>query len=409
VVVTGVGCVTPLGGDYPSTLEAALAGTSGVGPLTSFDSTDHSCKIAAEYSGELLPKGLAAKEVRRADRCALFALQAASEALADSGFPIDDGNRDRVGVAIGSAIGGLGTILENDRLLVSRGPRRVSPFMIPMGIGNISAGMVSIQHGLRGPNLCHVSACASGAHAIGEGARMIARGDADAMLVGGAEAPILEVAVAGFASMKALSGRDAVPEEASRPFDRGRDGFVIGEGSGILMIESLAGALSRGARIRAEVMGYAAVAEAIHPVSPDPEGRGAARCMAAALRDAGLSASEVDYINAHATSTPAGDLSEALALHRIFGEFLERLPVSATKSMTGHLLGAAGSVEAILTIGALEKGLLPPTINLDDPDPECALDHVSGVARQQGVEVALSNSFGFGGTNASLILGVSRL
>ncbi len=409
VVVTGVGCVTPLGGNYRDTLDAALAGVSGVGPLTHFDPADHACRIAAEYRAELIPEGVGAKERRRADRCALFALQAAAEAVADSRLVIDDGNRDRIGVTIGSGIAGLGTIIENDRILQRKGPRRVSPFMVPMGIANISAGMVSIQHGLRGPNCCHVSACASGAHAIGEGARMIERGDVDAMLVGGTEAPILEVTVAGFDSMKALSRRNEAPKQASRPFDRGRDGFVMGEGAGVLVIESLDGALARGATIHAEIMGYGATAEARHMVTPDPEGIGAGRCMDAALRDADLAPQDVGYLNAHATSTPAGDLSEAAALGRVFGDGLKGLPVSSTKSMMGHLLGAAGSVEAILTIGALERGMLPPTINLEDPDPACALDHVANTARSQSIDVAMSNSFGFGGTNASLVFGISRL
>jgi len=314
-----------------------------------------------------------------------------------------------VGVAIGSGIGGLGTILENDAILREKGPRRVSPFTIPMGIANMSAGMISVYHGARGPNICHVTACASGSHAIGEGAQLIARGQADAMIVGGAEAPILGVTVAGFASMKALSTRNEAPGQASRPFDRGRDGFVVGEGAGVLIIESLDHARARGASIRAELMGYGATADAGHPVAPDPQGEGASRCMEAALGDAGIAPEQVGYVNAHATSTPAGDPAEAVALRRVFRSHLERLPVSSTKSMTGHLLGAAGSVEAILAIGAMERGLLPPTINLDEPDPDCALDHVANQAREARVDTVLSNSFGFGGTNASLIFGVGRL
>ena len=406
VVVTGVGCVTPLGANYAETLASALAGRSGVGPTTHFDASDFSCRIAAEYSGELAPSVLGAKDLRRTNRCVLFALEATAEALADSDLDIEEGNRDRIGVAIGSGIGGLGTILENDAILRESGPRRVSPFTIPMGISNMSSGMVSVHHGLRGPNICHVSACASGSHAIGEGVRLIQRGEADAMVVGGAEAPILGVTVAGFASMKAVSTRNDAPQQASRPFDRARDGFVVGEGAGILVIESLERALARGARIRAEVIGYGASADATHMVAPDSEGTGAALCMQRALDEAGLPREEVGYVNAHATSTPAGDVAEVVALRRVFGDHLDRLPVSATKSMTGHLLGAAGSVEAILCIGAMESERLPPTLNLEDVDPECQLDHVAEKARGARVAVALSNSFGFGGTNASLILGL---
>jgi 3-oxoacyl-[acyl-carrier-protein] synthase II len=349
---------------------------------------------------------LAARDLRRTNRCVLFALEAAAEALADSGLVIEDSNRERIGVAIGSGIGGLGTILENDAILRDKGPRRVSPFTIPMGIANMSSGMISLHYSIRGPNVCHVSACASGAHAIGEGAKMIERGQVDAMVVGGAEAPILGVTLAGFASMKALSTRNDDPVRASRPFDRGRDGFVVGEGAGVLVIESLEHARSRGASIRAEVMGYGATADATHTVAPDPEGEGASRCMGLALEDAGIPPEAVGYLNAHATSTPAGDPAETVALRRTFGDHLDRLPVSSTKSMMGHLLGAAGSVEAILSIGAMEGGRLPPTINLEDPDPACALDHVANRARSARVDVAMSNSFGFGGTNASLVLGV---
>ncbi len=409
VVVTGLGCVTPLGGNYASTLEAAWAGRSGAGAITHFDPSEFSCRIAAEYTEPLAPDILAARDLRRTNRCVLFALEATAEALADSGLEIDDGNRNRIGVAIGSGIGGLGTILENDAILREKGPRRVSPFTIPMGIANMSSGMISVHYSIRGPNICHVSACASGAHAIGEATKLIERGQADVMIVGGAEAPILGVTVAGFASMKALSTRNDDPERASRPFDRGRDGFVVGEGAGVLVIESLEHAQARGASIRAEVMGYGATADATHAVAPDPAGEAASRCMDLALEDAGIRPEDVGYVNAHATSTPAGDPAEVVALRRTFGDYLDRLPVSATKSMTGHLLGAAGSVEAILSIGAMEGGRLPPTINLDDPDPACALDHVANRARSVRVDVALSNSFGFGGTNASLVLGLGGL
>jgi 3-oxoacyl-[acyl-carrier-protein] synthase II len=311
---------------------------------------------------------------------------------------------DRVGVAVGTGIGGIQTLSQYDRVLMERGPRKVTPFLIPMVIGNIASGLISMQHGLRGPNLCHVSACATASHGIGEAARMIQRGDADAMLAGGTEAPVTDLSVAGFAAMRALSTRNDEPERASRPFDRGRDGFVIGEGAGVLMLESLAHAQARGARIRAEVAGYGASADAAHLTLPDPTGDGARRCLQSALADAGVSPAEVDYVNAHATSTPSGDPVEATAIRAVFGEYTDTLPVSATKSMTGHLLGAAGAVETIFCVRALETGLIPPTINLEDPDPECSLNHVAGKAREARVRVAVNNSFGFGGTNAALVL-----
>lgn len=409
IVVTGLGCVTPLGIGLQPTWDAAVAGRSGAGPITRFDAEGFACRIAAEVDGEPDPGELSAKEVRRTDRVVLFGLAAAREAILDSGLEMAAEDPDRIGVAVGSGIGGLETILQNQMTLVERGPRRVSPFTIPMGIANMPSGMISSCHGLRGPNLCHVSACATGAHSIGESAQLILRGQADVMVAGGTEAPILGVAVAGFSSMKALSSSNDAPERASRPFDLGRDGFVIGEGAGIVVLESLAHARARGARIRAEVLGYGATGDASHMVAPDPEGWGASRCMWAALQDAGIAPGEVGYVNAHATSTPAGDPVEVLALRRVFGDHLERLPVSATKSMTGHLLGAAGAVEAILTIRALQEGLAPPTINLDDPDPECQLDHVANRARPIGAGIGLSNSFGFGGTNGSLLFGVTNI
>jgi 3-oxoacyl-[acyl-carrier-protein] synthase II len=402
VVVTGLGCVTPLGGDVASTWAAAVSGVSGIGPITRFDASTFPVRIAGEVRAAVDPGDLPAKEIRRLDRFALFALAAAREAWADAGLEGGALDRDRAGVAVGSGIGGLTTITDGYRALLESGPRRVSPFAIPMAIGNMASGLVSIRHGLRGPNLCHVSACSTGAHSIGEAARLIERGDADLMVAGGTEAPLTEFGVAGFAAMRALSTRSDDPERASRPFDRGRDGFVMGEGAGVLVLESLEHARARGARIRAELAGYAATADASHMTLPDDAGLGAQRCMRLALADAELSPQAVDYINAHATSTPAGDPTEARAIRAVFGAHAQSLPVSATKSMTGHLLGAAGAVEALLCIRALETSLLPPTINLDDPDPNCALDHIVGKARHAAARVALSNSFGFGGTNASL-------
>ncbi|MCH7869808.1 MAG: beta-ketoacyl-ACP synthase II [Myxococcales bacterium] len=408
VVVTGMGCLTPLGLDLSSTWDAACAGQSGVGPITRFDVTDYPVQLAAELPSVPEPPGVLPKELRRMDPVVRYALVAVDEALANSGLEINDGNRTRIGVAIGSGIGGVKTLLDNHDALTKGGPRRVSPFTIPMCISNMPAGSVSIRYGLMGPNLCHVSACASGSHAIGESAALISRGAADVMIAGGTEAPIVGITVSGFAAMKALSTRNLEPERASRPFDSGRDGFVLGEGAGIMVLESLEHARARGANICAEVLGYGASADAVHMVQPPKQGDGAARCMELALADAGVSASEVGHVNAHATSTPAGDPPEVHALRRVFGKWIDHVAVSATKSMTGHLLGAAGAVEGIFTVRALQTGILPPTINLVDPDPECALDHVSEKARALQVEVALSNSFGFGGTNATLVFGIVR-
>jgi 3-oxoacyl-[acyl-carrier-protein] synthase II len=401
VVVTGMGCVSPLGCGVGATWAGAVEGRSGIGPITRFDASEHPSQVAGEVPGEPDLGDLPAKDARRLDRFAAYGLAAAREALEDAALPLNDVDRDRVGVTIGTGIGGLGTLSENDRILQSRGPRRVSPFLIPMVIGNVVSGLVSLRYGLRGPNLCHVSACATGTHGIGEALRMIQRGDADAMLAGGAEAPVTDLGVAGFAAMKALSTRNDEPQRASRPFDRGRDGFVIGEGAGVLLLESLEHARARSARIRAELIGYGATADASHMTIPDAEGAGARRCMLRALEDAGLEPEAIDYVNAHATSTPLGDPAEAKAIRAVLGE---RVPVSATKSMTGHLLGAAGGVESILCIRALETGRIPPTLNLEDPDPECRLDHVVDKAREAPLRVALNNSFGFGGTNAALVL-----
>jgi 3-oxoacyl-[acyl-carrier-protein] synthase II len=405
VVVTGMGCVTPLGGDYPSTWEAAVAGRSGCGTITAFDPSGYPCRIAGEVQGELDPGDFPRKEVRRFDRVVALALAAAREAMQSSGLVVDDTNRDRIGVAMGSGIGGVATIINNYQVLLDRGPKRVSPFTIPMGIANMPAGMISVHYGLRGPNLCHVSACATGAHSIGEGAEVILRGQADVMVVGGAEAPVIDVAISGFGNMRALSLRNDDPQRASRPFDVDRDGFVMGEGAGVLVLESLESAQARGAHIHAEIAGYGATADAVHIVQPDPDGGGAARCMLQALERGGLSPQDIGHVNAHATSTPAGDPVEARALRTVFGSHLDQLPISATKSMTGHLLGAAGAVEGILCIGALEYRELPPTINLDRVDPECELDHVANKSRAAAPRFVLSNSFGFGGTNATLIFG----
>jgi 3-oxoacyl-[acyl-carrier-protein] synthase II len=404
VVVTGLGAVTPLGGDAASSWDAALAGRSGVGPVTRFDAAAQPVRIAAEVRAPLDTSSIPPKELRRLDRFVLLAALAAGEALRDADLACGPAApSERVGVAIGSGIGGVDTLLENHRLLLA-GERKLSPFFIPMTIANMAAGWVAIRHGLRGPNLCTTTACSSGAHAIGEAARLIERGDADAMLAGGSEAVVNELVMAGFAALRALSTRNDEPARASRPFDAERDGFVVGEGAAVLVLEALDHARARGATPKAELAGWAAGADAGHIAAPDESGGGAARCMSAALADAGVAASEVGYVNAHATATPAGDRAEARAIRRVLGAAAELVPVSSTKSMTGHLLGAAGAVEALFCVRALETGWLPPTTNLDHPDPECALDHVAHKARHAPARVALSNSFGFGGTNATLVL-----
>ncbi len=405
VVITGLGCVSPLGATADETWSAAIAGRSGVSANRRFDTTEFSVEFAAQAPDEFEFGELAAKEVRRLDRFTLLALAAAYEAMQDAGLDLDDAESERSGVAIGSGIGGLQTLSNSFMTLKTSGPRRVSPFTIPMSICNMASGYVAIQHGLRGPNLCQTAACASGGHSIGESARAIERGDADVMFAGGSEAPITELAVAAFANMKALSTRNESPAAASRPFDTDRDGFVIGEGAAVLVLEDLERARARGANILAHVLGYGMTADAASVAQPTENGEGAQRCMSDAIADAGLNPSDVDYLNAHATSTPQGDPSEVRAIRAVFGEHTQRLPVSATKSMTGHLLGAAGAVEALLCVRALQTGVLPPTINLDKPDPECELDHVANKARETRIGVAISNSFGFGGTNATLVLG----
>jgi 3-oxoacyl-[acyl-carrier-protein] synthase II len=397
--------MTPLGGDVETTFSGAVEGRSGVREITRFDVSQQFVRFAGLAADEPEVPGVSAKEVRRMDRFVRLALVAARQAIDDSALEVGDANRDRIGVAIGSGIGGLSTLEASYRSLFARGPRRLTPFVIPMVIGNMASGHVSILHGLRGPNLCHVSACTTGVHAIGEAARTIAWGDADVMVAGGAEAPVSALGVGGFAAMRALSTRNNAPQRASRPFDLDRDGFVLGEGAGVLLLEALDSARARGARIRAEVMGYGVSADAAHITLPANDGYGARMCMRNALRDAELEPSDIDYVNAHGTSTPAGDVVEAAAIREVFGAHAEHLPVSSTKSTMGHLLGAAGAVEALLCVRALETGLVPPTINLERPDPECELDHVANKARRANLRTALSNSFGFGGTNASLVLG----
>jgi 3-oxoacyl-[acyl-carrier-protein] synthase II len=404
VVITGIGVISPLGLDAPSTWRALLAGQSGVGPITRFDATDYPCRIAAEVRGFDPEDHLERKEARKMDTFSHYAIAASREAIDDARLVIDAANADRVGVCIGSGIGGLGLLERTHRDLLDRGPRRISPFFIPGMIVNLAAGQVSILFGARGPNLALATACATGTHAIGESICMIREGRAEAMIAGGTEAVVTPLAVSGFCAMKALSTRNDEPERASRPFDAERDGFVMGEGAGIVVLEERARALARGARIYAEVAGYGVSGDAYHVSAPDPDGSGAVRAMRAALRDASCDPKEVDYINAHGTSTPIGDRVETLAVKEVFGGHARELAFASTKSMTGHLLGAAGGVETAVAALVIHHGEAPPTINQTAPDPDCDLDSIPNRARALPVRAALNNSFGFGGTNAALLL-----
>jgi len=403
VVVTGMGAITPLGLDVASFWEGLKSGQNGVALITSFDPTGQPVRFAAEVKGFSPENYLERKEARRMDRFTQFAIAATKEALAHSGLQITDENRTRIGTLIASGIGGLQTLEEQHRVFLERGPDRVSPFLIPMMIANMASGQVAIQFGLQGPCTAVVTACAAGTNAIGDAWEIIRRGDADVMIAGGTEAAITPLALASFANARALSIRNDDPEHASRPFDAERDGFVMGEGAGVLVLEELEHALQRGAPILAEITGYAMTADAYHITAPDPEGDGARRVMELAMRKAGVAPDEVDYINAHGTSTPANDRLETLAIKRAFGKHAYRLAISSTKSMTGHLLGAAGAVEAIATVLAIQHQTAPPTINYQVPDPECDLDYVPNTARPMKIDIALSNSFGFGGHNATLV------
>ena len=402
VVVTGIGAVSPLGNTIEDTWAAIKAGKSGVGPLTRVDAEKFSAKVAAEVKDFDIEQYVERKEARKMDRFTQYALAAALMAHKDSGLQVNESNAERVGVWIGSGIGGMETYEQQFLTFQERGARRVSPFFIPMLIPDMASGQVSIYLGAKGPNSCSVTACASGTNSIGDAFKVIERGDADVMITGGAEAPIVNMAIAGFTANTALT-TNVDPATASRPFDKNRDGFVIGEGSGIVILEELEHAKARGAKIYAEVIGYGATGDAHHITAPAPEGEGAARAMQMALDTAGVTPTKVDYINAHGTSTPYNDLFETQAVKTVFGEHAYKLAMSSTKSMTGHLLGAAGGVEAIFTVLALQEGILPPTINLHEPDPACDLDYVPNEARQANIDYALSNSLGFGGHNASLL------
>lgn len=403
VVVTGMGAVTALGYELDAFWNNLIQGKSGVSLVEAFDVSEYPTRIAASVKDFNPEDYVERKEARKMDRFVQFAVAAATNAIKDSGLQIgEDADPDRVGVMIGSGIGGLGTWEDQHDVLVQKGPKRVSPFFIPMMIANMASGHVSILFGAKGPNSTAVTACATGTHSIGDSYKLIQRGDADVMICGGAEATIRPMGMAGFCSMRAMSTRNDEPEKASRPFDSERDGFVMGEGSGIMILESLEHAQKRGAKIYGEVIGYGLSADAHHMTEPDPNGP--ERCMKMAIRDAGIDPAEVDYINAHGTSTPVGDRSETIAIKNAFGDHAYKLAVSSTKSMTGHLLGAAGGVEAVICALTLNNGKIPPTINLEHPDPECDLDYVPNVAREADVKVAMSNSFGFGGHNATLIL-----
>jgi len=404
VVITGLGLVTPLGIGVEETWTALCEGKSGIGEITQFDASGFDTKIAGEvkdfHPEDFLPK----KEAKRIQSFIAYAVAASRMALEDSGLKIDKTNENRIGVLTGCGLGGLQMLEQTAAILKKKGPKRVSPFFIPMMIGNMAPGMISIYLGAKGPNASIATACAAGTHAIGDAFKIIKRGGADAMVTGGVESVITPTCIAGFNAMRALSVRNHEPEKASRPFDRDRDGFVVGEGCGILILETLEAALKRSARIYAEVCGYGMSGDGFHMAAPAPDGEGAARCMAAAIDDAGISYNAIDYINAHGTSTQLNDVYETKAIKFVFKEKALSMAVSSTKSMTGHLLGGAGGIETVFTALTVFEGIIPPTINLDNPDQDCDLDYVPNIARKTDVNTAMTNSFGFGGTNAALIL-----
>ena len=404
VAITGLGVVSSLGQTSEAFWKNVRDGQCGIHTISSFDPSAFACRIAAEVKDfDPTPAFPSAKDVRRADRFAQFAVYAAHQALLDSGLDLDKVDRDQAGVFLGSGIGGLRTTADQHQILLEKGPGRLSPFMIPMLIMNMASGLFSMFQNLRGPNLATWSACATSTHALGEAWRTIKMGDASIIFAGGSEATVIPLGIGGFCAMRALSTRNDDPQHASRPFDRERDGFVMGEGAGVLVLEELEHAKARGARIYAEMTGYGNTADANHVTAPSPGGEGAARCMRMALRSAGLNPSDISYINAHGTSTPQGDIAETQAIKTVFGESARKIAVSSTKGATGHMLGAAGAAEMILCVKAIQSGVVPPTINLDHPDPECDLDCVPGAAREMKVAAVVNNSFGFGGHNASVI------
>jgi len=404
VVVTGLGILSPIGIGITQNWQSITAGRGGIGRITHFDPTGYAATIAGEVKDfDPIQFGMTEKEARRMDRFIQLGMAASIEAFKDSGLTVTEENAERIGVSVGSGIGGVGTIEDTTRTIAEKGPRRVSPFYVPMSIINMISGNFSIMYGLKGPNLAMVTACTTATHAIGDAGRLIEYGDADVMIAGGAEAAITPTGVAGFGNAKALSTRNDSPETASRPWDKERDGFVLGEGAGVMVLEEYEHAKKRGARIYAELIGFGMSADAYHMTSPSEGGEGAARCMRNAFRNAHINPEQVQYVNAHGTSTPLGDKAETNALKAAFGEYARKIAVSSTKSMTGHLLGAAGGVEAIYTALAIHHGIIPPTINLTTPDPDCDLDYVPNTARQMKLDIAISNSFGFGGTNGTLV------
>ncbi len=403
VVVTGVGMITPVGIDTEATWDGLVNGRSGIGPITHFDDKEIPTQIAGEVKGFDAATFIEAKEIKKMDRFIHLGLAAGQMVMDDAKLAVTPENAERIGVMVGAGIGGLPAIERAYRSYMEKGFRRITPFFIPMSIINELSGHISMRFGAKGPNSCAVTACATGTHSIGDAFKIIQRGDADAMIAGGAESCICPLGVGGFNAMKALSTRNSEPERASRPFDAERDGFVMGEGSGLVVLEDLEFARKRGARILAEVIGYGLSGDAYHITSPAPNGEGAARCMKMAIKDAGIEPSAVSYINAHGTSTKYGDELETMAIKTVFGDHAYKIPVSSTKSMTGHLLGAAGGVEGVISVLTIDRGVIPPTINLENRDPECDLDYVPNTARKAQVEITMSNSFGFGGTNACII------
>jgi 3-oxoacyl-[acyl-carrier-protein] synthase II len=403
VVVTGLGTVSPVGLDVKTSWENILAGKSGIGPIEHFDISEYPVRFGGTVKNFEPGDLITSKDSKKMDMFIQYGIAAAAEAITDSGIEVTDENAERIGVAIGSGIGGIGVIEKNHQIILNKGPRRVSPFLIPASIINMISGHVSIRYGLKGPNIALVTACATATHSIGDAARIIEYGDADVMLAGGAESASTPISMAGFAAARALSTRNDDPETASRPWDKDRDGFVLSDGAGVVVLEEYEHAKKRGANIYAEVLGYGMSGDAYHMTSPSEGGEGAKRCMQYAMRNAGVSSDEVNYINAHGTSTPAGDVAEVFAVKSAFGDHASKIAMSSTKSMTGHLLGAAGGIEAIYTTLAIRDQVAPPTINIFNQDPECDLDFVPGTAREMKIDVALSNSFGFGGTNGTLV------
>ncbi|MGC8712687.1 MAG: beta-ketoacyl-ACP synthase II [Leptodesmis sp.] len=403
VVVTGLGAITPIGNTLAEYWQGLMSGRNGIGPITLFDASRHDCRFAGEVKDYDPLLYLDRKEAKRMDRFAQFAVSASKQAIADAQLTINDLNAEQIGVLIGTGIGGLKVLEDQQEVYLTKGPDRCSPFMIPMMIANMAAGLTAIHLGAKGPNSCSVTACAAGSNAIGDAFRLIQQGYAQAMICGGTEAAVTPLSLAGFAACKALSTRNDDPTHASRPFDQDRDGFVMGEGVGILVLESLEHALSRGARIYGEIVGYGMTCDAYHMTSPVPGGEGAARAISLALKDANITPEQVSYINAHGTSTPANDSTETAAIKKALGQHAYQVAISSTKSMTGHLLGGSGGIEAVATVMAIANDRVPPTINLQNPDPDCDLDYVPNASREQTVTVALSNSFGFGGHNVTLV------